>query len=73
MKKLLKDYELPNMPAFYEMIIGSAKNGQFLQVGSQFSELDKPHKMDFIEYILESDLKELSNAIVRKCVSTLLR
>jgi hypothetical protein len=49
MKKLLKIYGFNSDMQYFEMIVESFHNGQFSQAYSQFGEMPKKNKLEFLK------------------------
>lgn len=66
MKKLLKFYDLKNVTDYYDIIMESLINGQFVQAKEQFKKLPKTHNKDFLLYVHENyqNFKQVLNHLL---------
>ncbi len=61
-KKLLQTYNFTTINDYYNYIVESDINGQFIQVKSLIESLNRPQKIDFVKY-LESNSINISKFI----------
>lgn len=51
-KKILKDYQLNTIEAYFEMVVDSQVNGQFSQVRQQVELMAFRQQLDFLEWLI---------------------
>lgn len=51
LEKLLKEYSLNSDMSYFDMILQSVENGQICQAGTQFLQLAKLDRKNFIKYV----------------------
>ena len=61
-KKLLQAYNFTTINDYYNYIVESDINGQFIQVKCLIESLNRPQKIDFVKY-LESNSINISKFI----------